>query len=85
MSKHHDLKILPVYFDAVNEGRKTFEVRKNDRDFQNNDTVTLNEWESETGFSGRNLNFRIGYVLPLDKFMEKQTDMVVFSLLEDVK
>ena len=29
----HDLKILPQYFEAVIKGRKKFELRKNDRDF----------------------------------------------------
>lgn len=82
MKKHHDLKILPIYYDAVYEGRKTFEVRKNDRDFNNADTVTLKEYDLELGYSGRELTFEIGYVLPLDKFYGPQNNYVVFSLLE---
>lgn len=82
MRQKHELKILPIYFDCVNEGRKTFEVRKNDRNFRSADTVVLREWEPELGYSGRELKFEIGYVLPLDKFMGPQTDYVVFSLLE---
>lgn len=82
MRKHHDLKIASVYFEAVQEGRKTFEVRKNDRNFQNADTVCLKEWNEENGYSGREMEFRIGYVLPLDKFYGPQNDYVVFSLLE---
>jgi len=80
--KHHELKILPIYFQAVQEGRKTFEVRKNDRNFQNADTVTLKEWDQELGYSGLELSFKIGYVLPLDKFYGLQNDYVVFSLLK---
>jgi hypothetical protein len=29
----HELKTLPIYFEEVIEGRKLFEVRKNDRNF----------------------------------------------------
>lgn len=41
MSVVHELKTLPVYFDAVERGEKTFEVRKDDRGFQKGDTVRL--------------------------------------------
>ena len=47
MANSHDLKTLPVYFDAVLRGDKTFEVRKNDRDFQTGDTLVLKEWDPD--------------------------------------
>lgn len=90
MRKHHLLKILPIYYDLVREGRKTFEVRRNDRGFQNADTVTLREfdssieeWEDREGYSGREQSFGIGYVLHLDDVIAGNKDFVVFSLLED--
>ena len=59
----HELKIWPEYFDAVASGRKTFEVRKNDRDFRTRDILTLREWSpfSQT-YSGRTLDALVTYV-----------------------
>ena len=41
MTQVHDLKTIDHYFDAVACGKKTFEVRKNDRAFQTGDLVKL--------------------------------------------
>ena len=43
----HKLKILPNYFNAVKEREKTFEVRKNDRDYKVNDIIKLEEYVPE--------------------------------------
>lgn len=45
MAKTHQLKTLPVYFDAVKRGDKTFEICKNDRDFQTGDMLVLREYD----------------------------------------
>ena len=37
----HHLKIKQAYLYHILEGRKTFEVRKNDRDFQVGDIITF--------------------------------------------
>lgn len=43
--KTHKLKTLPAYFDAVERGDKTFELRNNDRDFQAGDVLLLEEFD----------------------------------------
>lgn len=45
----HDLKILPEYYSRVATGQKTFEIRRNDRDFQTGDKLYLREWSVEEG------------------------------------
>ncbi|MEX1447730.1 ASCH/PUA domain-containing protein [Enterococcus sp. C76] len=57
----HELKILPVYFEAVANGRKQFEIRKNDRDFQVGDQLILKEWNKD-GFTGRSYQAEITYI-----------------------
>ncbi len=37
----HTLKVQPPYFDALLDGSKPFEVRRNDRAYQKGDTVLL--------------------------------------------
>ena len=39
MSKLHEIKLLSEFADDVYAGRKSFEVRKNDRDYRVGDTV----------------------------------------------
>ena len=50
----HELKAWPEYFLAMWEGRKTFEARRNDRDYGVTDTLYLREWKpcSQCGGSG---------------------------------
>lgn len=46
----HELKLHPRYFLRKAQGIKTFEIRKNDRDFQVGDTVIYKEYDSEIGW-----------------------------------
>lgn len=47
--KVHDLKTWPDVFQAVWDGDKTAEFRRDDRGFEVGDQLRLNEWNPETG------------------------------------
>lgn len=75
--KHHELKINPEYFECVLFGTKTFEIRFNDRNYEVGDTVTLNEFEPHTGYTGRKESFYITYTT---QYAQKE-GWVVFSIV----
>lgn len=60
----HELKILPNYFADVISGKKTFEIRKNDRFFQEGDLLALNEFNAEKKqYTGNSCLVYIDYIL----------------------
>lgn len=59
----HYLKILPEYFKDMESGAKTFELRRNDRNYQPGDTLILQEWELDVGYTGPKLVRYVPYVL----------------------
>lgn len=67
----HELKTLQKYFDAVANGDKTFEVRKNDRDYHVGDFLALNEiTEIEKKYTGRCCLLRITYILTAEEYVK---------------
>lgn len=58
----HKIKILPKYYEEVKAGIKTFELRKNDRNYMRDDTICLMEWDGEH-YTGREIRATITYVL----------------------
>lgn len=60
----HELKTWPQYWEALESGAKTFEVRKLDRLFGVGDTLHLREWSPLSGYSGREMKKTITYVMP---------------------
>lgn len=60
----HELKCWPEFFVDLIVGDKSFELRKDDRNFQVGDTLLLREWNPETReYSGRKLTRRVIYKL----------------------
>lgn len=63
--KRREIKILPKYFRLVatpHGGVKRFELRKDDRNYQAGDTVTLREWDGQE-YTGNEITVGIKYVL----------------------
>jgi hypothetical protein len=64
----HELKTWPEYFQEVDNGNKTFELRKNDRDYKVGNILILREWCPKKGeYTGRTINRGIKYVLKDDE------------------
>ena len=63
--KIHKLKIRPQFFNDIAFGRKTFELRKDDRvgGYQVGDRLKLMEYNSEKGYTGRWYMVEITYKL----------------------
>lgn len=64
LDKVHKLKTWPSYFEDIFTGSKTFEVRKNDRDFKQGDWLKLEEYNQLTRtYTGRQIHKQVGYIL----------------------
>lgn len=48
----HTLKTWPSFFAAIERGEKTFEARRNDRDFGVGDILVLREYDPGIGYGG---------------------------------
>lgn len=59
----HKLKIHPSYYEDVVSGKKTFEVRLNDRNYAIGDILRLREWLPKEGYTGRAKSVRVCYIL----------------------
>jgi len=70
----HKLKTWPEMFDAILDGSKPFEVRRDDRSFTVGDKLVLEEWDpskrgfSEVGYTGRTIEKTITFKLPGGRF-----------------
>ena len=83
MAKIHALKTVDPYFSMTKNGMKTFELRKNDRDFAEGDLLILQHWiEEEKRFTGDQIVKKIDFVLSDFKGLSKG---YVILQISDVK
>jgi ASC-1-like (ASCH) protein len=77
--KTHELKIEPPYFQAVLDGRKRFEIRKNDRDFEVGDMLLLKEYDPvKEKYTGWELKVNVLYITDY----AQQPGYVVMSIVK---
>lgn len=74
----HELKIQSEYFLAVINKTKTFEIRKNDRDFKVGDKIILREIDSRGRYTGRSAFRNIAYITDY----AQQENYVVMAITE---
>ena len=73
--QEHIVKCWPEFFERAWRGEKPFELRKNDRDYQQGDRITLQEWDPNRGeYTGRWLDGTITFVA---------VGVQIFGLAED--
>lgn len=75
----HSIKITPKYFDLVVAGKKTAELRKDDRAYKAGHVLSLCEWKHGS-YSGREWAALITHVLPCDEVMPEGKGWVMLSL-----
>lgn len=61
----HELKVLPVCYEAITKEGKNFEVCRMDRDFKAGDIVILNEYVAGQ-YTGRHVQKEITFVYKAD-------------------
>ena len=56
-------KIWSEYFEAVASGKKKFEIRLNDFEIKEGDTLVLEEWDPKAkSYTGRKVEKKVTYV-----------------------
>lgn len=81
--KTHELKIKPQYFWDIVCNIKTFEVRKNDRNFEVGDIITLREFENGK-LTGKSINVEIVYILNEEEYCKESYVVLGFRLRLDL-
>ena len=78
---HHDLKIHRQHFVNFLAGRKPWEMRVNDRDFQVDDTITLHEFDPiRNVYTGDKSELRrITYVMRASEYPAGGPDLCIFT------
>lgn len=66
------LKCLPIFFKAIIDGTKTFDVRRNDRLFKVGDKLLLQEYNNtENKYTGQEWEGSITYILDDPDYCKK--------------
>ena len=76
----HILKILPKYFRAQAKGKKNFEIRRNDRNFNVGDELWLREYDPKAeAYTENSLVVKVTYIT---SYMQQKDYVVLGTKLE---
>lgn len=78
--QHHDIKILPEYYRAIESGGKTFEVRFNDRNYEKYDMLHMHEWLNGT-YTGREITAEVTYILDNPEYCKEGYVIMAISVV----
>ena len=68
----HILKTISPYYEAVGRRKKTFEIRRDDRNFQVGDTLILRHWDDiRQMYTGYEINVTVTYILWDERFLQQ--------------
>ena len=82
MCRVHKLKIKSEYFSAVINKTKTAEIRyNNDRNYQVDDILILNEIDSLGNFTGNKCSVIVTHVLDDNQYLQTGYVMLSFRML----
>lgn len=76
----HKLKIQQEYFEPVIQGKKRFEIRKNDRNFKVGDIVVLEEIDENNAYTGDSFKTRITFITDY----QQKDGYVVFGISREI-
>jgi hypothetical protein len=77
----HRLKTWTPYYDDVVEGRKTFELRKNDRGYEVGDELVLIRWDPDQGVAtGEEATFVVTFITDGQAFDALQSGWVCMGI-----
>lgn len=81
----HFLKEDELYYNDVITGKKTFEVRYNDRDYKVGDYICLNERRINGAYTGRREFFRIEYILDHPQYCKDGYVILAIKSCKEIK
>ncbi|MCH4175924.1 MAG: DUF3850 domain-containing protein [Streptococcaceae bacterium] len=76
----HELKIRSEYFQAIINGTKTFEIRKNDRNYCVGDILILQEINDKNKFTSRVIRVKVIYLTDY----EQKDNYIVMSITREL-
>lgn len=75
----HELKTEPKYFMKIEDGSKSFELRKNDRDFRLNDILHLREHQGS--YTGNEIIAQVTYILTDPNYVKRDHAAMAIEVL----